>query len=87
MDNHVNSVKFQALEKEVDELKDEVRTLAVKVAGLETRTSVVENDIRNIQESLKKIDSNTTWILRLILGSIILAILGLVITQKAGALG
>jgi uncharacterized membrane protein len=55
----------------------------MKVATLETRLAVAENNIQNINEKLNKIESNTTWLLRIIIGAIILAVLGFVLTQGA----
>lgn len=53
-----------------------------RVTDLETRTAVAENNIENIKKTLNKIESNTTWLLRIVIGAIILAILGLVLFQK-----
>lgn len=41
------------------------------IRNLETRTTVNEKDIVNINKLLDKISANTTWILRLIVGSLI----------------
>lgn len=62
-------------------MEERVVTLEGRVANLEARVAVAENDINYTKETLKKIDSNTTWLLRIIVGTIITAILGLLITQ------
>ncbi|WP_230459575.1 hemolysin XhlA family protein [Bacillus cereus] len=41
------------------------------IRNLETRTTVNEKDIVNINKLLDKISANTTWILRLIVGGLI----------------
>lgn len=72
-------VKLEVMGREIDSLKTDLRTLESKVAVLDTRTSINERDINNIHDQLRKIDNNTTWILRLIIGAIVLAVIGLVI--------
>lgn len=51
--------------------------LEERVTALETRTAVNESDIRTLKEKLDKIDNNTTWVLRLIIGAVITGILKL----------
>lgn len=43
-----------------------------------SRIPLICQDIRNIHTSLNKIEDNMTWIVRLIIGSVVLAILALV---------
>jgi uncharacterized membrane protein len=58
-------------------------SVEMRLTQLETRVAVAENNIDTINKKLDKIESNTTWLLRIVIGAIILAILGLVVIQKA----
>lgn len=49
------------------------------ISDLKTRLAVAERDISVIMKKLDKIDSNTTWIVRLLVGGFVVAILGFVI--------
>ena len=53
-------------------LDERVSRLDIRYSRLEVRTDHIEN-------KLDKIDSNTTWILRIIIGVIASALLGLII--------
>lgn len=46
-----------------------------RVSSLETRVAVVETNIKNLNKTLDGIKSNTTWILRIIVGAVVAAIL------------
>lgn len=61
---YVTREEFEKLDDKVDELKNE-----------HTKT---RQRVQNVEQKLDRIESNTTWILRLILGAIILVILGLI---------
>ncbi|MGP4061516.1 hemolysin XhlA family protein [Halobacillus sp. H74] len=61
---YVTREEFSRLDDKVDELQKE-----------QTQT---KQRVRHVEQKLDKIESNTTWILRLILGAFILGILGLV---------
>lgn len=41
------------------------------IRNLETRTTVNEREIPNMNKQLEKISSNTTWILWLVIGAIV----------------
>ncbi|QWG36965.1 hypothetical protein E0M25_27535 [Bacillus mycoides] len=49
------------------------------IRNIETRTTVNEKDIVNINKQLEKISANTTWILRIIIGAIVTALIGLLL--------
>ena len=57
---------------EFNRLDERVNTLDVRQTRTEVRTD-------HIEDKIDKIDSNTTWILRLIIGAFVTAILGLII--------
>jgi uncharacterized Rmd1/YagE family protein len=50
--------------------------LEKRVSALETRVAVAETNIKDIKETLSSIQNNTTWILRLVIGAIIMAMIG-----------
>ncbi|PFZ82776.1 hypothetical protein COL69_13345 [Bacillus pseudomycoides] len=49
------------------------------IRNLETRTTINEKDISTINRQLEKISMNTTWILRIVISAIVMAVLGLII--------
>jgi hypothetical protein len=46
---------------------------------VETQIAVHERDIQGVKDDLRVIKSNTTWLLRLIVGSLVFGVLGLLI--------
>lgn len=56
-----------------------IEKIETDVADLKTRMAVAESNIKDVKEDIGSIKSNTTWILRLIIGAFITAILGLII--------
>ena len=89
------SVKHEQLEKDFhgfeDEAKLEMKNMQNRISALETRTTVNERDIKSVLERLTKIDNNTTWILRLLIGafatSTIGGVIGLFFWLLQGSLG
>jgi len=57
---------------EFNRLDERVTTLDVRQTRTEVRTD-------HIEEKMSKIESNTTWILRLIIGAFVTALIGLII--------
>ncbi|EMA6343068.1 hemolysin XhlA family protein [Bacillus cytotoxicus] len=66
------------LKSKIEDLKSNQKEIMRDVRNLETRTTINEKDISTINKQLEKISLNTTWILRIIISSIIVAILGLI---------
>lgn len=64
-------------EKEIQSLVARVE----KVEGVQiehgTRIALAESDIKTVKSKLDKIENNTSWILKLIVGAIVLGLLGL----------
>ncbi|PEB13306.1 hemolysin XhlA family protein [Bacillus thuringiensis] len=63
--------EIQDLKQEILQIKSDQKDMQRDIRNLETRTTVNEKDIVNINKLLDKISANTTWILRLIVGSLI----------------
>lgn len=63
------------------DVESRVLSLEGRVSSLESRVAVAENNIDTINRKLDKIESNTTWVLRLVIGAIILAIVGFLISN------
>lgn len=61
------------------EMEARVVGLEARVAQLEARVAVAETNIDNVKEKIDKIDSNTTWLLRIVVGAIVAAVLGLIL--------
>lgn len=65
------------LKAKLENLKVDQKEIMRDIRNLETRTTINEKDISTINKQLEKISLNTTWILRIIVSSIVLGILGL----------
>ncbi|HFK1812044.1 TPA: hemolysin XhlA family protein [Bacillus cereus] len=63
----------------IDSLKAEQKEIMRDIRNLETRTTINEKDISTINKQLEKISLNTTWILRIVIGAVVLTILGLIL--------
>ncbi|MDM5155355.1 hypothetical protein QUF88_16550 [Bacillus sp. DX1.1] len=70
--------ELKGLKQKIDNLKLEQKEVIRDIRSLETRTIINEKDITTINKQLEKISMNTTWILRIIIGAVVMAILGLV---------
>ncbi|MGH0791203.1 hemolysin XhlA family protein [Bacillus cereus] len=67
--------RLQDVKSDIQEVKQDIKDIRIEIKRLEMRTTGNEKDIININKQLDKISANTTWILRLIVGGIIGAIL------------
>ncbi|MGQ4706438.1 hemolysin XhlA family protein [Bacillus thuringiensis] len=63
----------------IDSLKSEQKEIMRDIRNLETRIIINEKDISTINKQLEKISTNTSWILRIIISTIIMAVLGLIL--------
>ncbi|MEC5308747.1 hemolysin XhlA family protein [Bacillus thuringiensis] len=63
----------------IDSLKAEQKEIMRDIRNLETRTMINEKDISTINQQLEKISLNTTWILRIVISAIVMAVLGLIL--------
>ena len=64
---------------EVKKMEQRVGKLEVDMVDVKTRLAVAESNIKDVKEDISSIKNNTTWILRLVIGSIIMALLALII--------
>ncbi|EOO71491.1 hemolysin XhlA family protein [Bacillus mycoides] len=62
----------------LDKCKD-CETNKTKIQNMEVRLAVVESKVIKIEESIEKISANTTWVLRIIIGAIVTALIGLLL--------
>ncbi|MED0965824.1 hemolysin XhlA family protein [Bacillus paramycoides] len=69
--------EIQDLKQEIQQIKLDQKDMQRDIRNIETRTTVNEKDIVNINKLLDKISVNTTWILRIIIGAIVAGLLGL----------
>jgi hypothetical protein len=60
-------------------LENRVQKLEDDMVDVKTRLAVAESSIKDIKEDLSSIKTNTTWLLRIIVGAIIMSVLGLII--------
>ena len=65
-------------------IEERMSKLEGDVSDLKTRMAVAESNIKDIREDISSIKNNTTWILRLVIGAIIMAFLGTI--TKGGSL-
>ncbi|PGB53102.1 hemolysin XhlA family protein [Bacillus anthracis] len=63
----------------IDRLKAEQKEIMRDIRNLETRTTINEKDISTINKQLEKISTNTTWILRIVLGAMEMAVIRLIL--------
>ncbi|MBK5492900.1 hemolysin XhlA family protein [Bacillus sp. TH13] len=63
----------------IDSLKTEQKEIMRDIRNLETRTTINEKDISTINKQLERISLNTTWILRIVIGTVVMAVLGLLL--------
>ncbi|HDR7567627.1 MULTISPECIES: hemolysin XhlA family protein [Bacillus] len=71
--------EIQDLKQEIQQIKLDQKDMQRDIRNIETRTTVNEKDIVNINKQLEKISANTTWILRIIIGAIVTALIGLLL--------
>ncbi|WP_426940673.1 hemolysin XhlA family protein (plasmid) [Bacillus mycoides] len=71
--------EIQDLKQEIQQIKLDQKDIQRDIRNIETRTTVNEKDIVNINKQLEKISANTTWILRIIIGAIVTALIGLLL--------
>ncbi|MFF2341694.1 MULTISPECIES: hemolysin XhlA family protein [Bacillus] len=71
--------EIQDLKQEIQQIKSDQKDMQRDIRNIETRTTVNEKDIVNINKQLEKISANTTWILRIIIGAIVTALIGLLL--------
>ena len=57
--------------------KERIDKLEVDMVDVKTRLAVAESNIGEMSRRLEKIDNNTSWVVRLIIGGYIMAVLGL----------
>lgn len=69
---------MEELYKKIEDLKTEQKEIMRDIRNLETRTTINEKDISTINKQLETISINTTWILRIVISTIVMAILGLI---------
>lgn len=60
-------------------MEHKIERIETDIADLKTRMAVAESNIKDVKEDISSIKNNTTWILRLIIGAFIMAVLGLII--------
>jgi hypothetical protein len=61
--------------------------LGDRVTSLETRMAVAESHIEDIKEDIGSIKNNTIWLLRIVIGSVVAALLWLIINTPANLPG
>lgn len=65
---------MNAYDKDITQMKQEIKLLEKDVADLKNKSSVHEEKINAINKTLDSINDNTTWIKRTITGAIIAAV-------------
>lgn len=60
-------------------MENRVAKLEADMMDVKTRLAVAESNIKDMREDISAIKSNTTWILRLIVGGIVGAVLSFII--------
>ncbi len=68
------------MEHRVGKLEVDVQDIKQDNVDIKTRLAVAESNIKDVKEDISSIKSNTTWILRIIIGFMIMGLLGLLTT-------
>ena len=71
--------EIKEFKKEIQQVKMDQKDIERDIRNMESRITITEKDIFTINKQLEKISSNTTWILRLIIGSLLTGALGMVL--------
>ncbi|MBX9957935.1 hemolysin XhlA family protein [Peribacillus simplex] len=71
--------EIKEFKKEIQQVKMDQKDIQREIRNMESRITITEKDILTINKQLEKISSNTTWILRLIIGSLLTGALGMVL--------
>ncbi|MGE8057918.1 hemolysin XhlA family protein [Bacillus mycoides] len=69
--------EFEEFKNKLQQLKLDQKEMHREIRNLESRILMTEKDVLTINKQLEKISSNTTWILRLIIGGLLTGVLGL----------
>ncbi|MFJ8219706.1 hemolysin XhlA family protein [Bacillus cereus] len=69
--------EFQEIKNKLQQLKLDQKDMQREIRNLESRILMTEKDVLTINKQLEKISSNTTWILRLVIGGLLTGALGL----------
>ncbi|PKJ52588.1 hypothetical protein [Bacillus sp. SN10] len=70
---------FKKFQNDIKQINLDLQEIQGNLRNLELRITITERDIQTIDKQLEKINANTTWILRLILGGILTSILGIIV--------
>ena len=62
-------------------MDDRVTKLEYDMTDVKTRLAVAEAGLKDMKEDMQSIKNNTTWLLRLVIGAIIGAVLALVLKE------
>lgn len=60
-------------------MEQRIAKLEADMVDVKTRLAVAESNIKDMREDISAIKSNTTWILRLIIGGIVGAVLSFIL--------
>ncbi|MFF2879500.1 hemolysin XhlA family protein [Gottfriedia sp. NPDC057991] len=58
---------------------NEIKELQEKIAEIKERLAVAESTIVKVEEKIERIESNTSWTVRLIIGAIIYAVIRIIL--------
>ncbi|MFJ5714485.1 hemolysin XhlA family protein [Neobacillus sp. NPDC093127] len=61
---------------------DRLTKLEKEVSEIKTRVAIAETNIKGIYKILDSINNNTTWMLRITIGAIIVAVMNLILHGK-----
>lgn len=64
-------------------MEERVTKLEHDMTDVKTRLAVAEAGLKDMKEDMQSIKNNTTWLLRIVIGAIVAAILGLILNGGA----
>lgn len=78
-------MELQELKERTDRIQCQLEAVEVRVVSVEKSHSIADVVVSNIDRRLGSIEDSQKWIVRLIVGSIILALIGLAVMSGGGA--
>lgn len=60
-------------------METRVKNLESDMVDVKTRLAVAEAGLKDVKEDLRSIKNNTTWLLRIVISAITMALLGLIL--------
>ena len=78
----ISAREANSLQRSIDNLTTAINKLDETVEATYVRKDVLEPTLKQITDTLGKHSSYWDWLIKIVIGAVLLALLGLVLTQK-----